>query len=351
MSEDFKKWRNNRPSSRFLKLNRWKTNPVGAFVRLLEFAYFGQPIVSFFVGKAGNLESITHLGKSINRSDSNENLNYLNKVRVDLRTNFIQLDTGHVLNSGMLPNEIYSGQYWNQIRYIRKSKVKELLPGVFYPVANQKYFFHFLLEEFPEILSANQTIEGINFISLESQPKFVMELCEVAGVRLQILEKNVQFCEKLVTPTYLRANSTWSLEQLKALRTSTVIDESYPRKILLLRKGQARSDVDFEESLTNFVVPFGFQVFDPENFTSREQINIFSNATEIVAIHGAALSNLAFSNSRCKVFEIFSHPYRTYFFREIAKINGNPYVSAEMDSVYSELENWLSHPVIKKVDL
>ena len=70
MSEEFKKWRDNRPSSRFFKLKRWITNPVGAFVRLLEFVYFGQPIVSFFVGKAGNLESIIHLGKSINTSDS-----------------------------------------------------------------------------------------------------------------------------------------------------------------------------------------------------------------------------------------------------------------------------------------
>jgi len=341
LSEEFKKWRDNRPSSRFFKLKRWITNPVGAFVRLLEFVYFGQPIVSFFVGKAGNLESIIHLGKSINTSDSNENLNYLNSARVDLRTNFIQLDTGHVLNSGMLPNEIYSGQYWNQLRDIRKSKVEGLLPGIFYPVATQEYFFHFLLEEFPEILSANRSIEGINFISLESQPKFVEELCELAGVRLQIFEKSIQFCEKLVIPTYLRANSAWSLEQLKTFRSRTRVDESYPQKILLLRKGKARSDVDFEESLTNFMAPFGFQVVDPENYSSSEQINIFSNATEVVAIHGAALSNLVFSNSNCKVFEIFSHPYRTYFFREIAKINGNSYMSSEMDSVFTELDDWL----------
>jgi capsular polysaccharide biosynthesis protein len=338
---DLMKYRDNRPSSKFSKIKRWKVNPVGAVARLLEFAYFGQPVISFFIGKAGNLESITHISKSINMNESDENLNYLNNVRIDLRSNFIQLDTGHVFNGGMIPNEIYSGQYWNQMRDVRKSKVKGLLPGIFYPVASQKYFFHFLLEEFPEILSANQTIEGINFISLESQPRFVVELCELAGVRLQILEKSVQFCEKLVTPTYLRANSMWSLEQLRALRASTVIDQSYPRKILLLRKGKARSDVDFEESLTNFVAPFGFQVVDPENYSSSEQINIFFNATEIVAIHGAALSNLVFSNSHCKVFEIFSHPYRTYFFREIAKINGNPYVNSEIDSVFTELDDWL----------
>ena len=170
-----------------------------------------------------------------------------------------------------------------------------------------------------------------------------MELCELAGIRLQTLEKNIQFCEKLVTPTYLRANSAWSLEQLKTLRRSTFVDQYYPSKILLLRKGKARSDVDFEESLINFMAPFGFQVIDPEDYSSIEQINIFSNATEIVAIHGAALSNLAFTNADCKIFEIFSHPYRTYFFREIAKINGNAYVNSEMDSIFTKLDNWLNN--------
>jgi len=319
------------------------TNPVGAVARLIEFMYFGAPMISFFIGKKGNLESISHLSKSINAIDTNENLNFLNNVRIDLRANFIQLDTGHIFNSGMLTSEVYSGQYWNQIRDIRKSKARSLLQGNFYPVAIQNYFFHFLLEELPEIMTTNRDIPNLNFISLEGQPKFVMELLQLAGVRLQTLENNVQFVENLIVPSYLRSNSRWSVEKLKSLKSHTLVDKSNPKKILLLRNGKARSDVNFEASLTNLMIPFGFKVVDPDNYSCKEQIDIFSNATEIVAIHGAALSNLVFSTPECKIFEIFNHPYRTYFFRELARINGNLYTSSEIDSVYAKLENWLSH--------
>jgi len=343
MVQDFKKWRNNRPASKFSKVKRWRTNPAGAFVRLLEFAYFGRPLINFFVSKHINIEPIIHLSNSFNMTESNENLNYLRNVRVDLRANFIQLDTGHIFNSGMTPNEVYSGEYWNQLRDIRKSKDSQLLPGIFYPIANQKYFYHFLLEELPEIISANRSIEDIKFISSEGQPRFVLELCKLAGIDIHIFENSIQRCENLIIPSYLRENSTWSLEQLRTLKTDTHVNVSYPRKILLLRKGKARSDSIFEESLSNFVSPFDFTVIDPDYYSSSEQINIFSCATDIIAIHGAALSNLAFSNSSCKVFEIFNHPYRTYFFRDLAKNNGNSYTSSELDSVFAELDNWLKN--------
>ena len=79
-------------------------------------------------------------------------------------------------------------------------------------------------------------------------------------------------------------------------------------------------------------------------------MNIFSNATEIVALHGAALSNLVFSNLNCRIFEIFNHPYRMYVFRDLAKMTGNSYTSTEMNSIFAKLENWMNEPVVKKVN-
>ena len=169
------------------------------------------------------------------------------------------------------------------------------------------------------------------------------EFCDIAGVHLQIIGNRIELFEELITPTYLRANSEWSVEQVKSLKNTKLIDKSNPQKILLLRKGKARSDDHFEESLKNLVFLYGYKEIDPENYSCIDQISLFSNATEIIAIHGAALSNLVFSNADCKVFEIFNHPYRTYFFRELARINGNSYASSEMDSGFTKLKNWLSN--------
>jgi capsular polysaccharide biosynthesis protein len=348
---DIKKWRNNRPTSMFAKSKRWVGNPVGALERCLEFAYFGQPMFNFFIGNSRDLEQIMHMSKSVNNINSHENLIVLDNVRVDLDENFIQLDTGHILNSRLAANAIFSGEHWSSIRNIRRSKAKNLQKGNFYPIANQKYFYHFLVEELPEIISANQSNLEVTFVTYEDQPKYVLELCKLAGIQLQFLERRIHLFERIIIPNYSRMNSEWSRDQLKSLKNRVEAGKFSARKLLLLRKGKVRSDQEFEEFLTSYLGQFGFEVMDPDKFTNNEQIDIFSNATEIVALHGAALSNLVFSNSECRIFEIFNHPYRMYVFRDLARINGNSYTCAEMNSVYTDLENWLSKPFIEKAKL
>jgi capsular polysaccharide biosynthesis protein len=335
----------------FSKTKRWADNPVGAFERFLEFAYFGQPMFNLFIGNRRDLEQIMHMSKSVNTIESNENLIFLDKVRVELYENFIQLDTGHILNSRLAPNAIFSGEHWNLIRDIRKSKVASLQIGTFYPIAKQKYFYHFLVEDLPEIISMNQSDLDITFVTLKGQSKFVLELCEIAGVKVEILNTKIQLFERLVVPTYSRVNSKWSIDKLMLLKKGVDYDQPNVKKLLLLRKGKVRSDEDFERSLYDFLEPFGYKVIDPDEYSNQEQIKIFSKASEIVAIHGAALANLVFSNTECRIFEIFNHPYRMYVFRDLAKLNGNAYTSAEVDSAFSTLKTWLDGPAVQKGNL
>jgi len=347
-NSDLKKWRNNRSSSLFSKFKQWTSNPIGASIRLVEFIYFGQPLINFFIGRSGRrgnsegIDLVSHISKSINTNHTDENMIFLENVRVELQENFIQLDTGHVLNTRKTTNELFSGQYWSRIRKIRKSRSGNLeQKGVVYPLANQKYFFHFLLEELPEIISAQSSGLVDRFISFSGQPKYVMELTKIAGVEIEIVEKDIAWVCKLICPTYSRANTAWSIRQLQTLIKRNDLYPESPEKILLLRKSQVRSDVDFENSLLKALIPKGFQYINLDHLSNSEQINLFANAKIIVAVHGAALSNIVFSKSDCSIFEIFNHPYRTYFFRDLAEINGNQYSSAESPSALEEIEIWL----------
>jgi capsular polysaccharide biosynthesis protein len=335
-------WRKNRPSSKLSQARRWSKNPVGALVRMLEFLYFGQPLINFFIGYQGNIELITHLSKSFQTDIDDGDLIVMKNVRIDLRENFVQIDTGHVLNSRKRTNEIYSGQYWNQIRDVRKSRKEIVESGnPIYPIAIQNYYYHFLLEELPEIISFNRLNPGARFISLTGQPDYVKELIDLSGIDLEITQDSLQGFNQVVIPKYLRSNTKWSVKQLHTLNVRAPEKSEASSKILLLRKGKVRANAPYEESLVNQLTPHGFTVFDPENYSCHEQIEVFSKASAVVGIHGAALSNIVFTSPNCSVFEIFSHPYRTYFFRELAKNNGNPYFSSEDTSSFDELKIWL----------
>jgi capsular polysaccharide biosynthesis protein len=89
------------------------------------------------------------------------------------------------------------------------------------------------------------------------------------------------------------------------------------------------------------LIPKGFTYLNLDNYDNSQQISFFENASAIVAIHGAALSNIVFTRKDCQIFEIFNHPYRTYFFRELARIKSNRYFSAESSVALGEIEIWL----------
>jgi capsular polysaccharide biosynthesis protein len=347
-SKDVKGWRNNRPSSLLTKIRRWKSNTFGATIRFLEILYFGQPLFNVFIGnngKNGNssgIELIRHMSKSISPNLSNQHYIFLENVRVDMRENFIQLDTGHVLNPRKSPNDLFSGQYWDQVRGIQKSRISNRSNDLMvYPIANQNFFYHFLLEELPEIISAHTLGLAEKFVSLENQPPYVIELLDLAGIKVEYIEGNIHSFRKVICPTYSRSDTSWPIDQLQTLIRRDGSEFYGPRKILLLREGEARSDIDFEKSLRDFLIPKGFECVDPKLLSNLEQIKLFENVKDIVAIHGGALSNIVFTGKDSRIFEIFNHKYRTYFFRDIAWIKGNRYVGAEFSEAFEQLKTWL----------
>lgn len=347
--KDLKSWRKNRHSSLIMKVRRWRSNAVGAAVRIIEILYFRQPLVNIFIGYNGQngnsrgIELISHMSNSIDSKLTNEHYIFLNDVRIDMRENFVQLDTGHVLNSRKTPNEVLSGQYWDQIRKVQRSRVpinagRERV----YSIAKQEFFYHFLLEELPEILSINDTQLVEKFVSLPNQPRYVEELLNLCGIKLEYVSEIVQGFANLIYATYSRANTPWAINQLQSLIQQDVVEFSGPRKLLLLRDGETRTDLAFEDSLRDFLIPNGFECINLNLLSNLEQINLFNNATDIVAIHGGALSNIVFTRKETRIFEIFSHNYRTYFFREIAYARGNRYIGAESSEAIKLLETWIS---------
>ena len=282
------------------------------------------------------------MSNSVNSDLTNEDYIFLENVRIDLGENFIQLDTDHILNTRKSTNELFSGQYWSQVRRIQKSRILNVSHNqMVYPIANQKFFYHFLLEELPEIINAHKLGLVEKFISFENQPSYVEELIDLAGIKIEYIKGDIQNFSKVICPTYSRSNSTWAIEQLQVLIASNLSKISGPEKILLLRAGEVRCDSHFEQLLRDFLIPQGFEYVDLEFFSNADQIGIFQNAKEIVAIHGGALSNIVFTKKNCRIFEIFTHPYRTYFFRDIARIKGNEYIGTESNDALEFLKTWL----------
>ncbi len=75
-----------------------------------------------------------------------------------------------------------------------------------------------------------------------------------------------------------------------------------------------------------FLSPHGFQRIACEEIPLQGQIQLFSEATHVIASHGGALTNLLYLSQGCKVLEIFQqgHGIRPDFF-QLAALKGAQY--------------------------
>jgi hypothetical protein len=81
------------------------------------------------------------------------------------------------------------------------------------------------------------------------------------------------------------------------------------RRIYVKRGNVARRKLINENQVTALLKNYGFEVVVMDNKSVREQAEIFYQSEAIVALHGAALTNLLFIQSGAKVIELIPNGY------------------------------------------
>ena len=90
------------------------------------------------------------------------------------------------------------------------------------------------------------------------------------------------------------------------------------------------------DEIKNFLIKNGFQSFQISKLDFFEQVYLFKNAEIIISPHGAALSNIIFSNSNLRLIELIPklHPSRKC--ERISKILGFNYLRVELENKISK---------------
>lgn len=93
----------------------------------------------------------------------------------------------------------------------------------------------------------------------------------------------------------------WLREQFLPLLPSA--NTSF-RKFYIIRRGKTRSIRNFQE-VERFFRNKGWMIFDMENFSFTEQIQLFNEAKIVVGQHGAAHTNIVWSQRGAHLVELF----------------------------------------------
>jgi Glycosyltransferase 61 len=179
--------------------------------------------------------------------------------------------------------------------------------------------YHFLLDVLPRLaLLDTPGVPVPERWYVPRQRAFQREILELAGFpsNAEVIDSDQAMhvrAESLLVPglpdAHLRT-PPWTVGFVRErLRPSEL--ERVPGRRVYVTRGRERNNriVTNEEEVVELLGALGFTVFDPGTLPMTEQIRTFAEAEWIVAPHGAALANLAFTSPGASVIELFAPDY------------------------------------------
>lgn len=202
-----------------------------------------------------------------------------------------------------------------KIKYI--SQIPDIVPILVGPHLKNDNNFRAILEIFLNQYSLKREV-----MYMQSHRAYEVKnlyLASTQGLLIPDIKNSVQGGTRAEWCLYKQ--STISFLRNTILKEERAIAD-YPKKIYISRKNASDRRRFNEDEIIEFVQQVGFVVIAPEEYSVHEQAQLFNNADCIVACSGAALTNLLYCKSGCKLIIINNYKQKVGVFHTIAAING-----------------------------
>ena len=192
-------------------------------------------------------------------------------------------------------------------------------------------YFHWMVDILPrlDILRRSGFPEGeidwfyVNSVAKPFQRQTLEEL-GIPGDRILESDRHPHLqASRLVVPSFASPIGWATPESIEFVRSQFLSPQSTPsttpKRLYLSRQTARYRKVINEAELIQCLEQQGFTVVTLDEYSVREQAQLFANAEVIVAPHGAALTNLLFCQPKTTVLELFSPNYIRYYYWSICQ--------------------------------
>jgi hypothetical protein len=211
--------------------------------------------------------------------------------------------------------------------YLLKKKRKTSQSAISILSGWQRNYYHFTLECLPKLYVLREHIENSTIIFSKDASRFQLEWIKILGL------KNVTFLdhsEILLTPLAISSEFTsrdlfhhhiiipefrkWIISKIKNP------EEFSYKRIFVGRKNQGHRKVLNLPDVKSVLKEYSFEYLEMEDFSVEQQVKLFMSADLILAVHGAALTNLCFANPGTKVFDLVHEEFNQPCFAMLSEI-------------------------------
>lgn len=187
---------------------------------------------------------------------------------------------------------------------------------------NYYHFFECILLNFPNVLN-NFTGYKVVFPSYLNFGIFKEIInTTLIGVDYEFVSEAFEAETLIKITTLIDPNSLAALNRFLKNGSSGKIGNE---KIFVVRKNASRRILKNQDCFISSLSYRGFKVVDPSSLSFMEQVAIFSDAKIIVGIHGAGLTNIAYSLKLKGLYEIKDPRDKSFIFESLARLNHSRY--------------------------
>ena len=148
----------------------------------------------------------------------------------------------------------------------------------------------------------------------------VFAVLGLKNVNAVIMDEGVAALADAFIPARLRLDMAVHIWRRFLTRPNTA-KPGRGRRLYLTREGVGRRQAKNEEAVRICLAGRGFEAVDPGGLPFRDQIEMFAEADQVVALHGAAMTNIVFVPDHCQVVELCG-PSVPEFYPNLARAIG-----------------------------
>ena len=193
----------------------------------------------------------------------------------------------------------------------KRNEIKFVIAPVYYYCTNEfsNNFFHWFAEVLPKMIYVkNHLNKNVQFYIPFALSAYQLTSLKLCNISFYENKKEVSFFCRLKLVENFVFTGTYHpglLNELKQIIINKLqLTKSKVRKIYVTRKNAARRRILNEKVVIEKLLRLGFEIFDFDEISFEQQVEILVNSSIIVSLHGAALTNMIFMKPGSVVFEL-----------------------------------------------
>lgn len=178
-------------------------------------------------------------------------------------------------------------------------------------------YYHWLNDVLPRIKIYESVLDQIDYFCISSKVpvKFLDVLSDFGITKEKILlindNEKLHFDNLFVSslPGSEGRSPQWAVDYVRQKLIKADLPVNPSKKLYFKRGDSTNRKIINEDSIIKSLRNNGFEIIEPGNLSIYRQIDLMQETKLVISAHGAALSNLLFSQDNISVIEIFSSDY------------------------------------------